>query len=103
MLRCTHIGTLPVCVRDQGGTWRSLEIPNVRYARQGDSLLSVDQLWEDLNLDVAFRNVRCVVAPHGTHFPSDGGGFLRTAERASIARPEHGAEATAHALSRSHA
>ena len=69
MLRCTHIGTLPVCVRDQGGTWRSLEIPNVRYARQGDSLLSVDQLLEDLNLDVAFRNVRCVVAPHGTHFP----------------------------------
>ena len=68
-LRCPHIGTLHACVRDEGGSWRSLEIPNVRYADQPDSLLSVDQLWEDLNLDVTFRNVRCVVGPHGTRFP----------------------------------
>ena len=67
--RCPHIGTLHACVRDEGGSWRSLEIPNVRYADQPDSLLSVDQLWEDLNLDVTFRNVRCVVGPHGTRFP----------------------------------
>ena len=56
-IQCTWIGDMPVALRDKGGSWHLITIRNVRIADdQPDSLLSVDQLWNDLRMDSIFRN-----------------------------------------------
>ena len=65
--RVKCIGDLPALARDHNGTWRRIIIRNVRCVPTfTDTLLSVDQFWEDSNVDCVFNSARCI------HVPSEG-------------------------------
>ena len=60
----TGIGDLPIRSRDRAGKWHDFLIRNVRLAPQfTDTLLSVDQFFEDSKTEVRFANVRAVCVP----------------------------------------
>ena len=58
---CTVMGDMPVAVKTDDGQTHYLLIPNVRVADQPDSLLSVQQLWDDLRIDCAFRDINALL------------------------------------------
>ena len=61
---CSSMGDLPICAQDADGTWRQLLIRNVRGVPTiPDSLLSVDQFWDESRTDVVFRDIRSVITP----------------------------------------
>ena len=61
---CTLIGDLPIVARDRQGVWRKLLLRNVRCVPAfKETLVSVDQLWEDSRVDTVFNDVRCIVLP----------------------------------------
>ena len=55
------MGDMPVAVKTDDGQMHYLLIPNVRIADQPDSLLSVQQLWDDLRIDCAFRDINSLL------------------------------------------
>ena len=57
---CSVIGDLPIAVKAHDGKMHYFLIPNVRIANQPDSLLSVQQLWDDLRIDCAFRDTNAL-------------------------------------------
>ena len=60
--RCSCQGDMPIAAQDAGGVWRQLLIRNVRCVPSiPDSLVSIDQLWDDSKTDVVFRDVRSVL------------------------------------------
>lgn len=61
---CSSMGDLPIGAQDADGTWRQLLVRNVRGAPTIlDSLLSVDQFWNESRTDVVFRDIRSVITP----------------------------------------
>ena len=60
-VNCTAMGDMPVAVKTDNGQTHYLLIPNVRVADQPDSLLSVQQLWDDLRIDCAFRDINALL------------------------------------------
>ena len=58
---CSVIGDLPVAVKTHDGKMHFFLIPNVRIANQPDSLLSVQQLWDDMRIDCAFRDTNALL------------------------------------------
>ena len=63
------IGDLPVLVRDRNGAWSRCLIRNVRCVPFfTDTLISVDQFWQDSKVDCVFNCVRCI------HVPATGDG-----------------------------
>ena len=62
--RVKCIGDLPAVVRDSLGMWRRVVIRDVRCVPSfTDTLLSVDQFWEDGNVNCIFADVRCIHVP----------------------------------------
>ena len=62
--RVKCIGDLPAVVRDSLGMWRRVVIRDVRCVPSfTDTLLSVDQFWEDGNVNCIFCDVRCIHVP----------------------------------------
>ena len=58
------IGDLPVLVRDRNGVWSRCLIRNVRCVPFfTDTLISVDQFWQDSKVDCVFNSVRCIHVP----------------------------------------
>ena len=75
--RCVSMGDLPICAQDGDGTWRQLLISDVRCVPTiQDTLISIDQLWDESRVDVVFRDVRSVVCP-GEESPSRRFPFVR--------------------------
>ena len=60
-VNCTVMGDMPVAIKTDDGQMHYLLIPNVRIADQPDSLLSVQQLWDDLRIDCAFRDINSLL------------------------------------------
>ena len=67
------IGDLPALARDHLGVWRRIVILNVRCVPTfGETLLSVDQFWQDSKVDTIFNSTRCIVVPsRGEEAPLD--------------------------------
>lgn len=62
--KVTCIGDLPALTRDHLGVWRRIIIKNVRCVPTfSDTLISVDQFWEDSQVDVIFNSTRCLAVP----------------------------------------
>ena len=62
--RVKCIGDLPALARDHNGVWRRILIRNVRCVPSfTDTLISVDQLWQDSSVDCVFNSVRCIHVP----------------------------------------
>jgi len=62
--KVTCIGDLPAMTRDHLGVWRRVVIRNVRCVPTfSDTLISVDQFWEDSQVDMVFNSVRCLAVP----------------------------------------
>ena len=57
------VGDLPVACRDANGVRYAVTIRKVYYANQGDSLLSVQQLWSRQAVNVLFAD-SCCWMPH---------------------------------------
>ena len=65
------IGDLPALVRDHSGAWRRVLVRNVRCVPTfTDTLLSVDQFWQDSEVDCVFNSVRCIHVPAAGTSPS---------------------------------
>ena len=61
------MGDLPIVAQDAAGVHRQLLLQNVRCVPTiPDSLISIDQLWDDMRVDTQFRDIRSVF------FPGDG-------------------------------
>ena len=64
--RVKCIGDLPAFVRDSTGFWRRILIRNVRCVPSfTDTLISVDQFWEESKVNCVFNDVRCIHVPGG--------------------------------------
>ena len=64
--RVKCIGDLPAFVRDNTGLWRRVIIRNVRCVPTfTDTLISVDQFWEESKVNCVFNDVRCIHVPGG--------------------------------------
>ena len=64
--RVKCIGDLPALTRDHLGTWRRIFIRNVRCVPTfSDTLIAVDQFWEDSKVDTIFNSTRCITVPDG--------------------------------------
>jgi len=64
--RVKCIGDLPACVRDNTGFWRRVIIRNVRCVPTfTDTLISVDQFWEESKVNCVFNDARCIHVPGG--------------------------------------
>ena len=60
----TCIGDLPALTRDHLGVWRRIVIKNVRCVPTfSDTLISVDQFWQDSQVDTIFNSTRCIAIP----------------------------------------
>ena len=69
--RVTCIGDMPIMAKDLQGVWRKLILRNVRCVPTfRETLISVDQLWEDSKVDTVFNSVRCVTLPAGVEGPA---------------------------------
>ena len=65
------IGDLPALARDHLGTWRPILIKNVRCVPNfTDTLISVDQFWEDSHVDTVFNSVKCIQVPAKGDLPA---------------------------------
>ena len=65
------IGDLPALARDHLGTWRPILIRNVRCVPTfSDTLISVDQFWQDSHVDTVFNNVRSILVPAKGDLPA---------------------------------
>ena len=61
---CTCMGDLPIVAQDAAGVHRQLLLQNVRCVPTiPDSLISIDQLWDDMRVDTQFRDIRSVFFP----------------------------------------
>ena len=71
--RVQCIGDLPIYVRDSTGFWRHAVIRNVRCVPSfTDTLISVDQFWEESKVNCIFNDVRCIHVPsQGDYAPLD--------------------------------
>ena len=71
--RVKCIGDLPIYVRDSTGFWRHAVIRNVRCVPSfTDTLISVDQFWEESKVNCIFNDVRCIHVPsQGDYAPMD--------------------------------
>ena len=71
--KVTCIGDLPALSRDHLGVWRRIIIRNVRCVPTfGETLISVDQFWQDSQVDTIFNSTRCIVVPgRGDEAPLD--------------------------------
>ena len=56
VVHCPFVGDLPVACRDVNGVRYAVTIRKVYYANQGDSLLSVQQLWSRQAVNVLFAD-----------------------------------------------
>jgi hypothetical protein len=62
--KVTCIGDLPALTRDHLGVWRRVIIRNVRCVPTfSDTLISVDQFWQDSQVDTIFNSTRCLAVP----------------------------------------
>ena len=62
--KVTCIGDLPALTRDHLGVWRRIVIRNVRCVPTfSDTLISVDQFWQDSQVDTIFNSTRCLAVP----------------------------------------
>ena len=62
--RVKCIGDLPALVRDSTGMWRRVLIRDVRCVPSfTDTLISVDQFWEDSKVNCIFNDARCIHVP----------------------------------------
>ena len=67
----TCIGDLPALTRDHLGTWKRIIIRNVRCVPTfSDTLISVDQFWQDSKVDTLFNSTRCLAVPASGEEPS---------------------------------
>ena len=58
------IGDLPALVRDSSGIWRRVIIRDVRCVPSfTDTLISVDQFWEESKVNCVFNDIRCIHVP----------------------------------------
>jgi len=71
--RVKCIGDLPIYVRDSTGFWRHAIIRNVRCVPSfTDTLISVDQFWEESKVNCIFNDVRSIHVPsQGDYAPMD--------------------------------
>ena len=60
-VNCSVMGDMPVAVKTADGQMHYMLIPEVRIADQPDSLLSVQELWDDLRIDCAFRDINALI------------------------------------------
>ena len=61
---CTLIGDLPIIALDAAGVHRQLLVRDVRCVPSiQDTLVSIDQLWDDAKVDCVFRDLRSVILP----------------------------------------
>ena len=75
-MRC--IGDLPAFARDSTGFWRRIIIRNVRCVPSfTDTLISVDQFWEESKVNCIFNDVRCIHVPGGGDLSSMDLPFVR--------------------------
>ena len=66
-----RIGDLPALTRDHLGTWKRIIIRNVRCVPTfSDTLISVDQFWQDSKVDTLFNSTRCLAVPASGEEPS---------------------------------
>ena len=62
--RITFIGDLPLVARDRKGHFRRILLRNVRCVPSfTDTLISVDQLWEDSNVEARFAGTCAICLP----------------------------------------
>ena len=62
--RVKCIGDLPALARDSSGVWRRIIIRDVRCVPSfTDTLISVDQFWEESKVNCIFADVRCIHVP----------------------------------------
>ena len=58
------IGDLPALVRDSSGIWRRIVLRDVRCVPSfTDTLISVDQFWEESKVNCVFNDTRCIHVP----------------------------------------
>lgn len=63
---CSTVGDLPVLAMDSKGILRRTTIRNVRCVPEFVCpMLSLRQLWDDSQVDVIFRDVRCLCVWRG--------------------------------------
>ena len=69
--KCVAIGDLPLTVKDGKGRAKSVLVKNVRCVPEfTESLLSVDQLWADSQVDVKFRDICSIFVPESGDGPA---------------------------------
>ena len=82
------IGDLPALVRDHSGAWRRVLVRNVRCVPTfTDTLLSVEQFWQDSEVDCVFNSVRCIHVPAAGTSPSLDIPFVRKDQTISTSWP----------------
>lgn len=68
--RISHIGDMPLAARDRKGHMRRIILRNVRCVPSfTDTLISVDQLWEDSSVEARFANI--AYAPYANQLKPD--------------------------------